>query len=109
MSTYRSSEERHPKVSTVETDGLVEILKRTRAIRKRVFLPTMIAAAAFGFIGAAAHVSGYWSVLDRREDGSYFVSIVTSSVAFVLPAFPFLLAHRDREAILLTVQFASLT
>lgn len=89
MAAYRTREKHEPSESDRETAALVDLLARVKRLRTRVALPTSIAALVAVSIGTTAHASGYWSVLDRLPDGSYFVGTATFLVAAVICSAPF--------------------
>ena len=85
---YREHEATAPRSTEVETASIHDLLARIRRVRRRVALPTLIASAILAWIGGTAHVTGYWSLLGRLSDGSYYVSTATMIVAAALSAAP---------------------
>lgn len=87
-SAYRSGT-KASSISNVETEALVDLLRRARAVRRRFALPTLLVAAAAALAGSVVHLSGAWSVLGRLEDGSYFISTPSVAIAACSCAAPF--------------------
>ena len=101
MEPYREHE---PRAIDLETAAIADLSGRMRTLRKRTVLPLGGAALAAGFLGAAAHVSGYWSILGVTSYGTYLVHPVTILLAFALAALPFVglavVVYRLRRAAL---------
>lgn len=81
-----------PEKSTfeLETDALVDLVARMRAMRKRVALPFLVVGAAVANLGAAAHATGFWPIFGVLPDNTYHVNKVTVVLSFVIPLLPVL-------------------
>jgi len=90
MAAYRTREKQEPSETDRETTALHDLLARMKRLRSRCALPTLVAALLPLSLGTTAHALGYWSVLGRLSDGSYFVSTATFAVAAVLSGAPVL-------------------
>ena len=90
MSAYRTRDEPEPSESDRETSALHDLLARMRRLRTRVALPALVMSLVAMSTGTMAHALGYWSVLGRLPDGSYFVSTATFMIAAVLCSAPVL-------------------
>jgi hypothetical protein len=87
---YRSGEKREPSESDRETSALHDLVARMKRLRKRIVLPTLIAALVAIAIGTTAHALGYWSVIGTLSDGRYLVGPATFFVAAVVCSAPML-------------------
>ena len=88
MSRIDASHE--PSESDRETSALHDLLARMKQLRARIALPTLITSLVAIAIGTSAHATGYWSVLGRLDDGSYFVGTATFLIAAIICSAPVL-------------------
>jgi len=95
----------HP-VSDLEAAALAELSRRVTAVRMRFTIPSIVLAAAAGTGAAIAHTTGYFALLGRLPDGSYYVtkgSICFTMLAAILAvAIPATLIVRAAHAMAVT-------
>ena len=85
MKPYREHE---PSATDLETAALHDMLRRMKRFRRRVALPTIVAAMVAAWLGMTAHALGYWSVLGATSSGVYAMSAFTFLIAAALCAAP---------------------
>jgi zinc transporter ZupT len=88
MTPYRKLAREKPRATDVETAAIVELVLRMKRLRRRAALPVVLLSGGAAWLGGTAHALGYWTLLEARADGWYYVTAASLVVSAVLAALP---------------------
>ncbi len=69
----------------LETDAIVDLRARIQRLRARTVLPALVVYFVAAPVAVLAHVFGFWAILGRLDDGSYYLSNITILMAMLTP------------------------